>query len=129
MALPAPSSKARSITESVTLAISAKAATMRAAGQSVVSLAAGEPDFPTPQPVAEAGIDAIRQGNTRYTEAAGVPELRKAGAEWLNRTFGLDFSPAQVMVTSGAKSGLHVGLMAVLEPGEKVLIPAPYWVS
>ena len=129
MALPTPSSKARSITESVTLAISAKAATMRAAGQNVVSLAAGEPDFPTPQAVAEAGIDAIRQGNTRYTQAAGVPELRKAGAEWLNRTFGLDFSPAQVMVTSGAKSGLHVGLMAVLEPGEKVLIPAPYWVS
>ncbi len=129
MAPPTPNAASRSITESTTLRITAKAASLRAAGKDVVSLSAGEPDFATPGPVAEAGIEAIREGRTRYTEAAGIPELRSAGAEWFRRRFGLSFTPEEVMVTAGAKAALHRALTAILEPGEKVLIPAPYWVS
>ena len=129
MAPLSPNTRARSIAESATLAMSAKAAALRAAGRDVVSLSAGEPDFATPGPVAEAGIEAIRRGQTRYTQAAGIPELRRAGAEWFERKFGLDYSHDEVMVTAGAKAALHMGLTAVLEPGERVLILAPYWVS
>ncbi len=129
MAPPTPNAASRSITESVTLAITAKAAKLRAAGQDVVSLSAGEPDFATPGPVAEAGIDAIREGRTRYTPAAGTPELRSAGAQWFRQRFGLSFTPEEVMVTAGAKAALHMALTAILEPGDRVLILAPYWVS
>jgi aspartate aminotransferase len=129
MAPLSPNTLAASIAESATLAMSAKAATLRAAGRDVVSLSAGEPDFATPESVAEAGIEAIRQGQTRYTQAAGIPELRLAGAEWFKRKFGLDYSPDEVMVTAGAKAALHMALTTALEPGERVLILAPYWVS
>ncbi len=102
---------------------------MKAQGQDVVSLGAGEPDFATPAPIAEAGIRAIEQGNTRYTPAAGVPELRAAGARWLSSTFGLSYAAEEVMVTAGAKAALHMALNAIVEPGDAVLILAPYWVS
>ncbi len=101
---------------------------MQQRGLDVISLGAGEPDFPTPGPIAEAGVRAIQQGNTRYTAAAGVPELRAAGATWL-RTFGLDYTKDEVMVTAGAKAALHMALDSVVEPGDAVLILAPYWVS
>lgn len=124
-----PNSRAAALTESVTLAISAQAQKLRAEGIDVISLSAGEPDFGTPAEVGAAGIAAIQAGETRYTAAAGTPALRAAGATWLNQAFGLDYSPAEVMATAGAKPALHMALMCLLEPGQKVLLPAPYWVS
>ena len=124
-----PNARSRRIEESATLAISAKAARMKAQGLDVVSLGAGEPDFATPGPIAQAGIRAIEQGNTRYTPAPGVPELRAAGAKWLGSTFGLDYTADEVMVCAGAKGALHMALDAIVEPGQTVLILAPYWVS
>ncbi len=129
MAGLAPNARSRRIAESATLAIMARAARLKAEGVDVVSLGAGEPDFATPGPIAEAGIRAIEQGNTRYTAAAGVPELRAAGARWLSATFGLAYGADEVMVCAGAKAALHMALAAVVEPGDPVLILAPYWVS
>ena len=124
-----PNARARAVADSVTLAISAKAAELRRAGKDVVSLGAGEPDFPTPEPVAEAGVRAIQRGDTRYTPAMGTNELREAACTWFERTFGLRYALPEVMVTAGAKPALHMALMSVLEPGDRVLLPAPYWVS
>jgi aspartate/methionine/tyrosine aminotransferase len=129
MAGPAPNALSRSIVESATLAIAARAAALRTAGRDVISLGAGEPDFPTPEPVASAGIGAIRAGQTRYTAAAGLPELREAAAAWLRTEFGLAFEPRQVMASSGAKGALHMALSCLIEPGDAVLVLAPYWVS
>ncbi|MBL9076833.1 MAG: pyridoxal phosphate-dependent aminotransferase [Planctomycetes bacterium] len=129
MAGLAPNARSRRIEESATLAITAKAAAMKQRGADVVSLGAGEPDFPTPPPIARAGVRAIEQGRTRYTAAPGVPELRAAGADWLRATFGLDHGKDEVMVCAGAKAALHMALDAVVEPGDRVLILAPYWVS
>ncbi len=129
MAGLAPNARSRRIEESATLAITARAARMKAQGLDVVSLGAGEPDFATPAPIARAGIRAIEQGNTRYTAAPGVPELRAAGASWLQRTFGLDYGADDVMVCAGAKAALHMALAAIVDPGDAVLILAPYWVS
>jgi len=125
----AENARCRRIEESPTLAITAQAARLKAAGKDVISLGAGEPDFPTPEPIAAAGVRAIETGNYRYTAAAGVAPLRKAGAEWLNGNFGLDYQPDEVMVCAGAKAALHVTLNAIIEPADRVLILAPYWVS
>ena len=124
-----PNRRTRSLAESATLAISARAKEMSRGGKDVISLSAGEPDFGTVEVAAQAGVRAIQEGQTRYTEAAGTPELRAAAATWLNREFGLDYSPREVMVTAGAKPALHMALMAIVEPGDRVLLPAPYWVS
>lgn len=129
MTEPELSNRARAVTESITLAIAAKARELRSQGMDVVALSAGEPDFGTVQIVAEAGIEAIRNGQTRYTAAAGTPELRAAAAQWFHTTYGLDFSPSEVMVTAGAKPALHMALMAIVNAGDPVLVPAPYWVS
>ncbi|GAB4146367.1 MAG: pyridoxal phosphate-dependent aminotransferase [Planctomycetota bacterium] len=126
---PSPNARSRRIVESVTLAIAAKAARMKAEGKDVVSLGAGEPDFPTPEPIADAGSAAIRSGNYRYTATSGTPELRAAGARWLKDAFGLDYGPGEIMATAGAKAGLHMALSALVEPGDRVLVLAPYWVS
>lgn len=124
-----PNARSRLIEASATLAITDTANKLKAAGHDVVSLGAGEPDFPTPEPIAQAGIEAIEQGNYRYTSAAGTPELRKAGAEWLSSSFGLDYAADEVMVCAGAKAALHMALAAIVEPGDRVLVLAPYWVS
>lgn len=124
-----PNARSRRIEESATLAITAQAARMKAQGLDVVSLGAGEPDFITPGPISAAGIRAIEQGNTRYTPAPGVPELRAAGAAWLHSAFGLDYAADEVMVCAGAKGALHMALDAIVEPRDVVLILAPYWVS
>jgi aspartate aminotransferase len=126
---PQPNTRSRRIEESVTLAITAKALRMKAAGQDVVSLGAGEPDFPTPEPIAAAGSKAIATGRYRYTPTSGIPELRAAGADWFRRTFGLAYAADEIMVTAGAKAALHMALETVVEPGDAVLILAPYWVS
>lgn len=125
----APNSLARGIEASPTLAISARAAAMKADGLDVVSLGAGEPDFPAPPPITAAGIRAIEAGDYRYTAAAGTPALRAAGAAWFSSEFGLEYSAAEVMVTAGAKAALHLALSALVEPGDRVLLLAPYWVS
>ncbi|MEZ6038349.1 MAG: pyridoxal phosphate-dependent aminotransferase [Planctomycetota bacterium] len=126
---PTPNQRSRRVEESATLAISAKAQRMRAAGLDIVSLGAGEPDFPTPEPVARAGIEAIERGDYRYTAAAGVPALREAGAKWFQEQFGLDYTTDEVMVCAGAKAALHMALAAIVEPGDPVLVLAPHWVS
>lgn len=129
MAALKPSDRALAIRDSITLAISARAAAMRAAGQDVISLGAGEPDFGTPQSVRAAGIQAIEEGRTRYTPAPGMPKVREAGARWFQSQWGLTYTKEQVMVTAGAKPALNMAMFALIEPGQKVLLPAPFWPS
>ena len=129
MAALTPNARARAVAESATLAISARAAEMKAEGLDVVALSAGEPDFPTPEVVAQAGVHAIQSGNTRYTATSGTPELRRAAAAWIEREFGLRYQPNQVMATAGAKAGLHMALTSIVEPGDRVCLLAPLWVS
>lgn len=121
--------RVQQIKPSATLAITAKAAQMRAAGRSVISLSVGEPDFETPQSAREAGIDAINSGFTRYTDVAGIPELRQAIADKFSRDHGLEYSASDILVSSGGKQCIFNFLMAVMDPGERAIIPAPYWVS
>jgi len=121
--------RVQQIKPSATLAITAKAAEMRAAGKSVISLSVGEPDFETPQAAREAGIEAIKTGFTRYTAVAGIPELRKAVAAKFKRDNDLEYSADDILVSSGGKQCIYNLLMAVMNPGERAIIPAPYWVS
>ena len=121
--------RVQQIKPSATLAITAKAAEMRAAGKNIISLSVGEPDFETPQAAREAGIEAINSGFTRYTAVAGIPELRQAVAEKFKRDNDLEYSPDDILVSSGGKQCIYNLLMAVVNPGERAIIPAPYWVS
>ncbi|MDQ6992459.1 MAG: pyridoxal phosphate-dependent aminotransferase [Mariprofundus sp.] len=123
------STRVQKIKPSATLAITAKAAEMRAAGRSVISLSVGEPDFDTPLAAREAGIAAINSGFTRYTAVAGIPELRQAIAEKFSRDNHMDYSPAEVLVSTGGKQCIFNLLMAVMNPGDHAVIPSPYWVS
>lgn len=123
------SKRAMSIKASTTMAISSKAAEMKASGLDVVSFGAGEPDFNTPAHIGQAGIDAIKNGQTRYTPAAGMPELRQAVCGKLKRDNGLDYEPAQVIISNGAKHSLINTFMAILNEGDEVIIPAPFWLS
>ena len=117
------------IRPSPTVALNAKAMEMKAAGHDVIGLAAGEPDFDTPGNVADAGVAAIRSGDTKYTAPDGRPELKAAVARKLKRENGLDYAPAQVTVGNGGKHVLYNAFMASLNPGDEVVIPAPYWTS
>ncbi|MFQ5347027.1 MAG: pyridoxal phosphate-dependent aminotransferase [Rhodothalassiaceae bacterium] len=119
----------RGIKPSPTLAVTAKAAELRAAGRDVIGLGAGEPDFDTPDHVKEAAIAAIRRGETKYTRVDGTPELKAAVAEKFRRENGLDYAPEQIIVSAGGKQVIFNALMATLDPGDEVLIPTPYWVS
>ncbi|MBY5989347.1 pyridoxal phosphate-dependent aminotransferase [Roseovarius atlanticus] len=114
---------------SPTMAISARALEMKAAGEDVIGLSAGEPDFDTPENIRAAGIRAIEDGRTRYTAPDGIPELKQAVCAKFKRDNGLDYTPAQVSIASGGKQILYNALMATLNPGDEVVIPAPYWVS
>ncbi len=114
---------------SPTIAVSTKANEMKAAGEDVIGLGAGEPDFPTPANIAEAGIQAIRDGKTRYTAPDGIIELKQAICAKLKRDNGLSYETAQVSIGTGGKQILYNALMATLNPGDEVVIPAPYWVS
>jgi len=102
---------------------------MRKAGIDVVSFGAGEPDFDTPLPIKEAAIEAIRSGFTKYTPSSGISELKEAVAEKLKRENELDYSPSQVIISCGAKHSIYNILMAICDPGDEVIIGAPYWVS
>ncbi|MFQ5504763.1 MAG: pyridoxal phosphate-dependent aminotransferase [Planctomycetota bacterium] len=115
--------------ESPTLAITQKAAELSAAGRDIISLSAGEPDCSTPSAAAEAGIQAIRNGNTHYTPSAGIPELRDAICRSLERDFDLSYARHEVCATASTKPAIFLSLCAILEPGDEVVLMVPYWVS
>ena len=114
---------------SPTIAVSNMAAEMKAAGKDVIGLGAGEPDFDTPQNIKDAAKAAIDAGKTKYTAVDGIPELKAAICAKFKRDNGLDYTPAQVSVGTGGKQILYNALVATLNPGDEVIIPAPYWVS
>lgn len=117
------------VTPSITLAITAKAKGMKTEGIDVCSFSAGEPDFDTPAHVRDAAIKALKEGKTKYGAAAGEPKLREAIANKLKSDNGLDYKPENVLVTNGGKHSLYNLIMALIEPGDEVIIPAPYWLS
>jgi aspartate aminotransferase len=118
------------IAESATLKVDAKAKSLQAAGRPVISYAAGEPDFPTPDHIVEAALIAVRDPkNHRYTPAAGLPELREAIAEKTKRDSGLEVAASQVVVTNGGKQAVYQAFATLLDPGDEVLVPTPYWTT
>ena len=123
------SRKIMSIRPSATLAVTAKAKDLKAAGKDVIAFAAGEPDFDTPENIRQAGIDAINSGFTRYTAAPGIIELRKAICDKLKNDNNMEYDPSQIIVCNGAKHALANTFMAILNDGDEVIIPAPFWVS
>jgi aspartate aminotransferase len=124
------SRKLSAIAESATLKVDAKAKSLQAAGRPVISYAAGEPDFATPQSIVDAAAEALRDpANFRYTPAAGLPVLREAIAAKTLRDSGLDVDPSQIIVTNGGKQAVYQAFQAVVNPGDEVLLPAPYWTT
>jgi aspartate aminotransferase len=117
------------IKPSVTLAIAAKAGKLRAEGIDVVNFSAGEPDFDTPEHIKDAAIEALRKGLTKYTDVKGIEPLREAIVQKYQKEYGLSYRKEDVVVSCGAKHSLYNLLQAVVNPGDEVLIPAPYWVS
>src|SRR5579864_1228662 len=130
MPLPVSLSKrVQKVKPSPTLAMTARAAKLKAEGKDVIGLAAGEPDFDTPAYISDAGIEAIRKGLTRYTAVDGTAELKDAIIAKFKRDNGLTYARNQILVSSGAKQTCYNLCGAVLDPGDECLIPAPYWVS
>jgi len=117
------------LSESITIAVSALAQELRAQGKDVISFSAGEPDFGTPQVIKDAAIKAINEDFTRYTAVDGIPALKQAVCDKLKRDNGLDYAPNQVIVNNGAKHSLFNLIQATIEEGDEVIIPAPYWVT
>jgi aspartate aminotransferase len=125
-----PSSRVAAIAESATLAVDARAKALQAAGEDVVVFGAGEPDFPTPDHVVEAAAKACADPrNHHYTPTGGLPELRAAIAEKTKRDSGYDVRPSQVLVTNGGKQAIFEAIAALVDPGDEVLLPAPYWTT
>ncbi|MBR2667231.1 MAG: pyridoxal phosphate-dependent aminotransferase [Oscillospiraceae bacterium] len=120
---------ASTVQASTTLAIDAMFKQMKADGIDVIGFGAGEPDFNTPAPIKAAGIEAIETNFTHYTPAAGILPLREAVCMRMKTDYGLDYTPSQVVVATGAKYNLYLALSAVLNPGDEVIVPAPYWIS
>lgn len=123
------SSKALTISPSITLDITAKAKEMKNKGIDVIGFGAGEPDFDTPKNIQNAGIKAIQSGNTRYTATSGIPEFKKAICEKLKKENGLEYKPINIIVSNGAKHSIFNALFSILNPDDEVIIPVPYWVS
>jgi aspartate aminotransferase len=123
------SSHAIQLSPSLTLAIDSKAKAMRAEGIDVCGFGAGEPDFDTPEHIKEAAIKALQDGFTKYTPSAGLPELRTAISEKFAADNSIDYKPSQVVVSNGAKQSCYNAILACCEPGDEVIIPAPYWLS
>jgi aspartate aminotransferase len=117
------------IAPSLTLAITAQAKKMQADGQDIASFGAGEPDFDTPQHIKDAAIEALQAGRTKYTAVSGIPELRKAIADKLLKDNRIEYSPNQISVNCGAKHSCYNAILACCNPGDEVIIPAPYWTS
>jgi len=130
MAAPQLSIRVAAIGESATLAVDARAKALKAAGRPVIGFGAGEPDFPTPDYIVQAAIEACANpAYHRYTPAAGLPELRAAIAVKTARDSGYEVAPAQVLVTNGGKQAVYEAFATVLDPGDEVLLPAPYWTT
>lgn len=123
------SERAQAVAPSATLAISSKAKELKRQGQSIISLSAGEPDFPTPKHICDAAIQAIKDGFHGYTMNTGTPELREGISIKLQRDNNLSYDPSQIICTNGAKQALGFSLLAMLDEGDEVIIPAPHWVS
>jgi aspartate aminotransferase len=123
------SRRAASLTPSITLAIDAKAKQMKAEGIDVVGFAAGEPDFATPRHITDAAIKALNDGFTKYTPSSGIPELRQAAADKFKRDNGLQYKPSQIIISCGGKHSCCNVILATCDPGDEVIIPAPYWLS
>src|SRR6516164_9064254 len=119
----------QSLEPSATLAMAAKAKELARAGKTVYDFSVGEPDFTTPPHICEAAVAAMRAGHTHYTLASGIPELRQAVAKSYRGRHGLQYAPEQVVISNGAKHSLHNVFTALCNPGDEVIIPAPYWVS
>ena len=117
------------ISPSLTIAITAKARALKAAGKNVIGLAAGEPDFDTPRNVKDAAIAAIERGETKYTDVAGTPALRQAVCHKFKRDSGIEYKPEEILVATGGKQVIFDALLATINPGDEAIIPAPCWVS
>jgi aspartate aminotransferase len=122
-------SRVQRIKPSPTLAVTARAAELKAAGHDIIGLGAGEPDFDTPEHIRAAAISAIQSGQTRYTAVGGTPELKKAIQGKFKRENNLEYAPSQILVSVGAKHSLYNAMTAILEAGDEIIVPAPYWVS
>jgi aspartate aminotransferase len=123
------SSRATSLTPSLTLSIDSKAKAMKSEGIDVCSFGAGEPDFDTPEHIKAAAIASLEAGFTKYTPSSGIPELRQAIAEKFLADNGMDYKPSQIIVSDGAKHSCYNAILATCQPGDEVIIPAPYWLS
>ena len=127
---PCSPSHLKRIKPSATIAVTDKARALKAAGRDVIGLGAGEPDFDTPEHIKHAAIKAIEGGKAaKYTAVDGIPELKAAIARKFKRENGLDYKPSQIIVGTGGKQVLYNAFAATLDPGDEVIIPAPYWVS
>lgn len=120
---------AQAVQASTTLAIDAMFKQMKADGIDVIGFGAGEPDFNTPDNIKAAAVKAIEENKTRYTPAAGIMELRKAACQRLHEDCGLDYTPTQIVAASGAKHSVYIALQVLVDPGDEVILPAPFWVS
>ena len=121
--------RVQAIAPSETMKISGRAKELQRAGKSVISLSQGEPDFKTPQHICDAAVQAIRDGHHGYTMNTGNPELREAICDKLKKENGLEYTPDQIILSNGAKQSIGFSLLATIDPGDEVIIPAPYWVS
>jgi len=127
--MPHVSQRLSQISESQTVALNSLMAKMRRDGKDVIALGAGEPDFDTPDHIKAAAIASIKEGFTKYTPADGIMELREAICAWLKNKYGADYVPNEIIVTCGAKHAVYEGILSVVDPGDEVILPAPYWVS
>jgi len=123
------SKRAQAVPPSATIAVTSRAQQLKADGVDVVSFGAGAPDFDTPEYIKDAAIKSLKAGQTKYTAAAGIPELRKVIAEKFKKDNGLDYSAEQVIVNIGGKHSVYEAMQAVLDPGDEVILPTPYWVT
>jgi aspartate aminotransferase len=123
------SKRIQALSPSMTIAISTLAQELKAEGKDILSFSAGEPDFDTPEKIKEAAIEAIRQGFTKYTAVSGIPELLEAIRGKLSRDNGLEYERSQIIVSNGAKQSLLNLTQALIDDGDEVIIPAPYWVT
>ncbi len=123
------SQRAKAVAPSATLAVTNRAKEMKAQGIDVVGFGAGEPDFDTPEYIKEAAIKALKEGKTKYTPASGIPELKAVIAKKLQTDNGLKYTPEQIVVNIGGKHSVYEAMQAVLDPGDELLLPAPYWVT
>ena len=123
------SKRVSSISPSLTLAVSARAKAMRAAGENVISFGAGEPNFATPEHIVEAAVEALEKGHTKSTPSSGLMELRRAVCSKFRRDNNLEYEPSQVVISNGAKHSIFNVCFALLNEGDEVIIPAPYWLT